>query len=81
MTPAYVATLGPLGDRAYTLGPALTHNRCQRVYVVFSRSERITLTLAHFPLPLFHFAASDLPHPLPATPLPPVPPLLSTARI
>jgi hypothetical protein len=50
-------------DRAFTLGPALTHYRFQRVYVVSSRSERITLTLAHFPLPLFHFAASDLPPP------------------
>ena len=29
-----------------------------------SPSERITLTLAHFLLPLFHFAASDLPPPL-----------------
>jgi hypothetical protein len=45
------------------------------------RSERITFTLAHFPVPLFHFAESDLPPPLPPTPLPPVPPLLSTARI
>jgi hypothetical protein len=53
----------PHGDRAFTLGPALTHYRCQRVYVVSSRSERITLTLAHFPRPLFHFAASDLPPP------------------
>ncbi len=44
---------------------ALTHYRCQRVYVVSSsRSECVTLILAHFPLPLFHFAASDLP-PLP----------------
>ncbi len=59
------ATLGPLTRIALslTLGPALTHYRCQRVYVVSSRSERITLTLAHFPLPLFHFAASDLPPP------------------
>jgi hypothetical protein len=53
-----------LGDRAYCLGPALTHYRYHRVYVVFTRLERITLTLAHFPLPFFHFAASDLP-PLP----------------
>ncbi len=35
----------PHGDRAFTLGPALTHYCCQRVYVVSSRSERITLTL------------------------------------
>ncbi len=40
-----------------------SHLQRQRVYVVSSRSERITLTLAHFPLPLFHFAASDLPPP------------------
>jgi hypothetical protein len=33
------------------------------VYVVSPRSERIAFTLAHFPLPLFHFAASDLPPP------------------
>ncbi len=58
------ATLEPLtGIVAFTLGPSLTHYRCQRVYVVSSRSERITLTLAHFPLPLFHFAESDLPPP------------------
>ncbi len=54
----------PHGDRAYYLGPALTHYRCHRVYVVSTRLERITLTLAHFTLPFFHFAASDLP-PLP----------------
>jgi hypothetical protein len=59
--PDHRDTWAPHGDRAFTLGPALTHYRCQRVYVVSSRSERITLTLAHFPLPLFHFAASDLP--------------------
>ncbi len=41
----------PHGDRAYYLGPALTHYRCHRVYIVSTRSERITLTLAHFPLP------------------------------
>jgi hypothetical protein len=56
-------TWAPHGDRAFTLGPALTHYRCQRVYVVSPRSERIAFTLAHFPLPLFHFAASDLPPP------------------
>ena len=62
--PDHRDTWAPHGDRAFTLGPALTHYRCQRVYVVSSRSERITLTLAHFPLPLFHFAASDLTPPL-----------------
>ncbi len=58
-------TWAPHGDCAFTLGPALTHYRCQRVYGVTTRSERITLTLAHFPLPLlvFHFAESDLPPP------------------
>jgi hypothetical protein len=56
-------TWAPHGDHAFTLGPALTHYRCQRVYVVSYRSERITLTLTHFPLPLFHFAESDLPPP------------------
>ncbi len=61
--PDHRDTWVPHGDRAFTLGPTLTHYRCQRVYVVSSRSERITLTLAHFPLPLFHFAASDLPSP------------------
>jgi hypothetical protein len=42
------ATLGPLTGIApfFTLGPALTHYCCQRVYIVSSRSERITLTLA-----------------------------------
>jgi hypothetical protein len=62
-SPDHRDTWAPHGDRAFTLGPALTHYHCQRVYVVSSRSERITLTLAHFPLPLFHFAASDLPPP------------------
>ncbi len=62
-SPDHHDTWAPHGDRAFTLSPALTHYRCQRVYVVSSRSERITLTLAHFPLPLFHFAASDLPPP------------------
>jgi hypothetical protein len=47
---------------------ALTHYRCHRVYVVSSRTARITLTLAHFPLPFFHFAESDLPPPLPTSP-------------
>ena len=61
--PEHRDTWAPHGDRAFILGPALTHYRCHRVYVVSSRSERITLTLAHFPLPLFHFAASDLPPP------------------
>jgi hypothetical protein len=79
--PDHRDTWAPHGDRAFTLGPALIHYRCQRVYVVSSRSERITLTLAHFPLPLFHFAASNLPPPRPPTPLPPFPPLLSKARI
>jgi hypothetical protein len=60
--PDHCDTWAPQRDRAFTLGPALTHYRCQRVYVV-SRYERITLTLAHFPLPLFHFAASELPPP------------------
>jgi hypothetical protein len=59
----YRRVFTPPGDRAFTLDPALTHYRLQRVYVVSSRSERITLTLAHFPLPLFHFAASGLPPP------------------
>jgi hypothetical protein len=77
-SPDHRDTWAPHGDRTFTLGPALTHYRCQRVYVVSSRSERIALTRAHFPLPLFHFAASDLPPP--PTPLPPVPPLLSTAQ-
>ncbi len=54
--------------RAYYLGPALTHFRCHRVYIVSTRTERITLTLAHFPLPYFHFAESDLPPPLPTLP-------------
>jgi hypothetical protein len=60
------ATLGPLtGVAPLLLAQPLptTGYRCQRVYVVSSRSERITLTLAHFPLPLFHFAESDLPSP------------------
>jgi hypothetical protein len=59
--PEHRDTWAPHGDRAFTLGPALTHYCCQRVYVVAIRSERITLTLAHFPLPLFYFAESDLP--------------------
>ncbi len=58
----------PHGDRAYYLGSALTHYRCHRVYVVSTRTERITLTLAHFLLPFFHFAESDLPPPLPTSP-------------
>jgi hypothetical protein len=58
----------PHGDRAYYLGPALTRYRCHRVYIVSTRTERITLTLAHFPLPFFHFAESDLPPPLPTLP-------------
>jgi hypothetical protein len=58
----------PHGDRTYYLGPALTHYRCHRVYIVSTRCERITLTLAHFPLPYFHFAESDLPPPLPTSP-------------
>ena len=62
-SPDHRDTWAPHGDRAFTLGPALTHYRCQRVYIVSSCSERITLTLAHFPLPLFHFAATDLPPP------------------
>jgi hypothetical protein len=61
--PEYRDTWAPHGDCAFSLGPALTHYRCQLVYVVSSRFERITLTLAHFPLPLFHFAESDLPSP------------------
>ncbi len=40
--------------RAFTLGPALTHYRCQRVYVVSSRSERITLT----PTSLYPYSTS-----------------------
>ncbi len=55
-------------DRAYYLGPALTHYRCHRVYVVSTRTERIILTLAHFPLPLFHFAETDPPPPIPTSP-------------
>jgi hypothetical protein len=45
--PDHRGTWASHGDRAFTLGPALTHYCCQRV----------------FPLPLFHFAASDLPSP------------------
>ncbi len=53
----------PHGDRAYYLGPALTHYRCHRVYIVSTRTKRITLYLAHFPLTFFHFAESNLPPP------------------
>jgi hypothetical protein len=74
--PDHRDTWAPHGDRAFTLGPALTHYRCQRVYVVSSRSERVTAPSPYFTLPCLTF-----PHPLPPTPLPPVPPLLSTARI
>jgi hypothetical protein len=63
-----VLSWDPHGDRVYYLGPALTHYRCHRVYVVSTRTERITLTFAHFPLPYFHFAESDLPPPLPTSP-------------
>jgi hypothetical protein len=61
------ASLGISTGTALTtlFDPALTHYRCHRVYIVFTRSERITLTHAHFPLPYFHFAESDLPPPLP----------------
>ncbi len=49
------ASLGiPTGTALTTLlGPALTHYRCHRVYIVSTRTERITLTLAQFPLPYF----------------------------
>ncbi len=33
----------PHGDRAFILGPALTHYRCDRTYIVSSRSERTLL--------------------------------------
>jgi hypothetical protein len=79
--PDHRDTWAPHRDRAFTLGPALTHYRYQRVYVVSSRSERITLALAHFPLPYFTSPSLTFPHPLPPTPLPPIPPLLLTARI
>ncbi len=41
----------------------ISYTHLRNPSVVSSRSERITLTLAHFPLSLFHFAASDLPPP------------------
>ena len=67
-SPDHRLSWDPHGDRAYYLGPALTHYRCHRVYIVSTRSERTTLTLAHFPLPCFHFAESDLPPPLTTSP-------------
>jgi hypothetical protein len=45
--------------------PLTTH----RVYVISTRTERTTLNLAHFPLPFFHFAESDLPPTLPTSPI------------
>ena len=47
------------GVRAFYLGPALSHYRCHHVYVVRTGSDRITDTLAHFPIPLFHFSPPD----------------------
>ena len=47
------------GVRAFYLGPALDHYRSHRVYVVKTGSNRVTDTLAHFPIPLFHFAPPD----------------------
>ena len=47
------------GVRAFYLGPALDHYRSHRVYVVKTGSTRVTDTLAHFPIPLFHFAPPD----------------------
>jgi hypothetical protein len=79
-SPDHRLSWDPHGDRAYYLGPALTHYRCHRVYIVSTSTERITLTLAHFPLPYFHFTESDLPPPLPTSPTSPVLPPPSTAR-
>jgi hypothetical protein len=47
--PDHRNTVAPHGGRAFTLGPALTHYRCQRVYVVATHSERITLIPIFFP--------------------------------
>ncbi len=70
--------MGPSrGDRAFILGPAVTHHGCHRTYIVSSCSERTSFTLAHSPLPLFHFAESDF---YPPTPPHSVPPPLSMAR-
>jgi hypothetical protein len=54
------------GLRAFYLGPALDHYRCHHVYVVSTRRPRISNTLHHFPLPLFHFEdpTPSLPNPI-----------------
>ena len=54
------------GVRSFYLGPALSHYRSHHVYVVKTGSDRVSDTLAHFPVPLFHFSSPD--------PLPPTPP-------
>jgi hypothetical protein len=67
--PASRASWDHHGVRAFYLGPALDHYRSHRVYIVKTGSYRVTDTLAHFPVPLFHFAPPD-----------PLPPAIPTAH-
>ena len=60
---------GKHGLRGFYLGPALSHYRCSRVYITSTGDIRTTDTLAHFPVPLFHFS--------PPEPLPPERPTMS----
>jgi hypothetical protein len=49
------------GLRGYYLSPSLTHYRCHIIHVVRTGATRTSDTLAHFPNPLFHWAAPSAP--------------------
>ena len=69
-SPLTRSSWGPHGRRGFYLGPSLDHYRCSAVYMVGTGAVRDCDTLAHFPNPLFHFAALPDSPPSPAVPDP-----------
>jgi hypothetical protein len=59
---AKIGTLAPHGQHGYSLGPSITHYRCQNVYISATACQRIVDTLEFFPhnFPMPQLSSTDI---------------------